>query len=30
MKKVIDLVWSFDQIKDVSLLMPLLKMNRRM
>ena len=30
MKKVIDFVWSFDQIKDVSLLMPLLKMNRRM
>jgi 2-methylcitrate dehydratase len=30
MKKVIDLVWKLDQLKDVSALMPLLKMNRRM
>jgi len=29
MKKVIDLVWRLDQLKDISALMPLLKMNRR-
>ena len=28
-KKVIDLVWRLDQLKDISALMPLLKMNRR-
>ena len=29
MKKVIDFVWKLDQLKDISALMPLLKMNRR-
>ena len=28
--KVIEVVWKFDQLKDISALMPLLKMNRRM
>lgn len=28
-KKVIDLVWGLDQLSDISALMPLLKMNRR-
>ena len=28
--KVVDVVWKFDQLKDVSALMPLLKMDRRM
>jgi 2-methylcitrate dehydratase len=28
-KKVIDLVWGLDQLSDISVLMPLLKMNRR-
>jgi 2-methylcitrate dehydratase len=28
-KKVIDLVWRLDQLKDISALMPLLKMNRK-
>ena len=27
--KVIDLVWRLDQLRDISVLMPLLKMNRR-
>ncbi len=30
MNKVIDLVWKLDQLKDISVLIPLLKMNRRM
>jgi 2-methylcitrate dehydratase len=29
MKKVVDVVWKLDQLKDISALMPLLKMNRR-
>ncbi len=29
MKKVIDVVWKLDQLKDISALMPLLKTNRR-
>jgi 2-methylcitrate dehydratase len=28
-KKVIDAVWKLDQLKDISAVMPLLKMNRR-
>jgi len=27
-KKVIDVVWKLDQLEDISVLMPLLKMNR--
>ncbi|MEK7349398.1 MAG: MmgE/PrpD family protein, partial [Nitrospirota bacterium] len=29
MKKVLDVVWKLDQLKDISALMPLLKTNRR-
>jgi hypothetical protein len=29
MNKVTDTVWKLDQLKDISVVMPLLKMNRR-